>query len=140
MIFVNRLLRTLQVTQCIKIFLCLANASCLLSILKNILLQIGKKYLIWFQPKPKILLLSKKLCNYSNIKLKYSFYKNLFFILFKQECVYVQGVSEIRVFILTGGRTRKFMKLFSITFCKICNSFPRFFPQFLPNESFCVIN
>jgi hypothetical protein len=125
MIFVNRLLRTLQVTQCIKIFLCLANASCLLSILKNILLQIGKKYLILFLTKPKILLLSKKLCNYSNFK---SFYKNLFFILFIQVCVYVQGVSEIRVFILTGGRTRQFMKLLSITFCQICKSFSRFFP------------
>jgi hypothetical protein len=125
MIFVNRLLRTLQVTQCIKIFLCLANASCLLSIFKNILLQIGKKYLILFLTKPKILLLSKKLCNYSDFK---SFYKNLFFILFIQVCVYVQGVSEIRVFILTGGRTRQFMKLFSITFCQICKSFARFFP------------
>jgi hypothetical protein len=137
MIFVNRLLRTLQVTQCIKIFLCLANASCLLSILKNILLQIGKKYLILFLTKPKILLLSKKLCNYSNFK---SFYKNLFFILFIQVCVYVQGVSEIRVFILTGGRTRQFMKLLSITFCQICKSFQDFSPQFLPNESYCVIN
>jgi hypothetical protein len=52
---------------------------------------------------------------------------------------YIQGVSEIRVLILTSGRTRQFIKLFNITFCKI--RFPRFFaPQFLPNESFCVIN
>jgi hypothetical protein len=51
--------------------------------------------------------------------------------------LYIQGVSEIRVLILTNERTRQFMKLFSITFCKI----PRFFaPQFLPNESFYVIN
>jgi hypothetical protein len=52
-----------------------------------------------------------------------------------------QGVSEIRVLILTSERTRQFIKLFSITFCKIRKSIPRFFaPQFLPNESFCVIN
>jgi hypothetical protein len=53
----------------------------------------------------------------------------------------IQSVSEIRVLILTSERTRQFMKLFSITFCKIRKSIPRFFaPQFLPNESFCVIN
>jgi hypothetical protein len=53
----------------------------------------------------------------------------------------IQGVSEKRVLILTSERTRHFMKLFSITFCKIRKSIPRFFaPQFLPNESFCVIN
>jgi hypothetical protein len=53
----------------------------------------------------------------------------------------IQGVSEIRVLILTSERTRQFMKLFSITFYKIRKSIPRFFaPQFLPNESFCVIN
>jgi hypothetical protein len=51
---------------------------------------------------------------------------------------YLQAVSEIRVLILTSERTRQFMKLFFITFCKI--RIPRFFaPQFLPNESFCVI-
>jgi hypothetical protein len=55
--------------------------------------------------------------------------------------VHIQGVSEIRVLILTSERTRQFMKLFSITFCTIRKSIPRFFaPQFLPNESFCVIN
>jgi hypothetical protein len=55
--------------------------------------------------------------------------------------LYIQGVSEIRVLILTSERTRQFMKLFSITFCKIRKSIPRFFaPQFLPNESFCMIN
>jgi hypothetical protein len=54
---------------------------------------------------------------------------------------FIQGVSETRVLILTSERTRQFMKLFSITFCKIRKSIPRFFaPQFLPNESFCVIN
>jgi hypothetical protein len=53
----------------------------------------------------------------------------------------IQGVSEIRVLILTSERTRQFMNLFSITFCKIRKSIPRLFaPQFLPNESFCVIN
>jgi hypothetical protein len=53
----------------------------------------------------------------------------------------VYRVSEIRVLILTSERTRQFMKLFSITFCKIRKSILRFFvPQFLPNESFCVIN
>jgi hypothetical protein len=69
-----------------------------------------------------------------------------YFILCKKtvnvlEDLNIQGVSEIRVLILTGERTRQFMKLFSITFCKIRKSIPRFFaPQFLPNESFCVIN
>jgi hypothetical protein len=29
----------------------------------------------------------------------------------------IQGVSKIRVLILTSGRTHHFMKLFSITFC-----------------------
>jgi hypothetical protein len=54
---------------------------------------------------------------------------------------HIQAVSQIRVLILTSGRTRQFMKLFSITFCKIRKSIARFFaPQFLPNESFCVIN
>jgi hypothetical protein len=53
----------------------------------------------------------------------------------------IQSVSEIRVLILTSERTHQFMKLFSITFCKIRKSSPRFFaPQFLPNESFCMIN
>jgi hypothetical protein len=53
-------------------------------------------------------------------------------------------VFEIRVLILTSEITRQFMKLFSITFYKIRKSilrFLRFFAtQFLPNESFCVIN
>jgi hypothetical protein len=39
----------------------------------------------------------------------------------------IQGVSEIRVLILTSERTRQFMKFFSITFCKIRKSIPRFF-------------
>jgi hypothetical protein len=48
---------------------------------------------------------------------------------------FIQGVSEIRVLILTSERTRQFMKLFSITFCKIRKSIPKFFaPQFVPNE------
>jgi hypothetical protein len=52
----------------------------------------------------------------------------------------IQGVSEIRELISTSERTRQFMRLFSITFCKIRKSIPKFFaPQFLPNESFCVI-
>jgi hypothetical protein len=41
--------------------------------------------------------------------------------------VRIQGVSEIRVLILTSGRTHQFMKVFSITFCKIRKNFPRFF-------------
>jgi hypothetical protein len=41
----------------------------------------------------------------------------------------IQGASETRVLILTSGRTRQFMKVFQ-----------NFSPQFLPNESFCVIN
>jgi hypothetical protein len=50
-------------------------------------------------------------------------------------------VSEMRVLVLTSGGARQFMKLFSITFCKIRKTIQRFFvPQFLPNESFCVIN
>jgi hypothetical protein len=39
----------------------------------------------------------------------------------------IQGVSEIRVLILTSERTRLVMKLFSVTLCKIRKSFPRFF-------------
>jgi hypothetical protein len=35
----------------------------------------------------------------------------------------IQAVSEIRVFILISGKTRKFMKPFSITFCKVHKSF-----------------
>jgi hypothetical protein len=31
---------------------------------------------------------------------------------------FIQGVSEIRVLILTSGRTRELMKLFSITFLR----------------------
>jgi hypothetical protein len=55
--------------------------------------------------------------------------------------VSIQGVSGIRVLILTGEGARQFMELFSMTFCKIRKSIPKFFaPQFLPNESFCVIN
>jgi hypothetical protein len=39
--------------------------------------------------------------------------------------LYNTGVSEIRVLILTSGRTRQFMKLFSITFLRksITNGF-----------------
>jgi hypothetical protein len=65
----------------------------------------------------------------------------MFFQMFEKICI--QGVSEIGVLILTSGRSDQFMKLFSMSFCKIRKSFPRFFdPQFLfiPNESFCVIN
>jgi hypothetical protein len=32
--------------------------------------------------------------------------------------LYIQGVSEIRVLILTSERTRQFMKLFSIAFLR----------------------
>jgi hypothetical protein len=47
----------------------------------------------------------------------------------------------MRVLIVISGRTRQFMKLFSVTFSKIRKSFPRFFaPQFLPKDSYCVIN
>jgi hypothetical protein len=53
----------------------------------------------------------------------------------------IQGVSEICMLILTSERTHQIMKLFSITFCKIRKSIPIVFvPQFLPNESFCVVN
>jgi hypothetical protein len=55
--------------------------------------------------------------------------------------VHTKIYRVLRVLILISKRTRQFMKLFSITFCKIRKSIPRFFaPQFLPNESFCVIN
>jgi hypothetical protein len=54
---------------------------------------------------------------------------------------YRMFLKYIRVLILTSERTRQFMKIFSITFCKIRKSIPTFFaPQFLPNESFSVIN
>jgi hypothetical protein len=39
----------------------------------------------------------------------------------------IQSVSEIRVLISTSERTHQFMKLFSITFCKIRKCIPRFF-------------
>jgi hypothetical protein len=35
---------------------------------------------------------------------------------------YIQGVSEIRVLILTSGRTRQIMVLFSITFLRKSNT------------------
>jgi hypothetical protein len=55
--------------------------------------------------------------------------------------VYIQGVCEIRVLILTSGRSRQFLKFSSITFFKFRKNFPKFFaPLFLPNGSFCVIN
>jgi hypothetical protein len=51
----------------------------------------------------------------------------------------IQGVSEIRLLILTSGKSRQFT--FTITFCKIRKICTRFLvPPFLPNESFCVIN
>jgi hypothetical protein len=34
----------------------------------------------------------------------------------------IQDVSEIRVLILTSGRTRQIMELFSITFLRKCNT------------------
>jgi hypothetical protein len=40
----------------------------------------------------------------------------------------IQGVSEIGVKILASGRTCQLMKLFSIIFCKIRKTFPRFLP------------
>jgi hypothetical protein len=36
--------------------------------------------------------------------------------------LYIQGVSEIRVLILTRGRTRQIMELFSITFLRKSNT------------------
>jgi hypothetical protein len=51
--------------------------------------------------------------------------------------MYIQGVSEIHELILTS----QFMKLSSIPVCKLRKRSSNFFvPQFLPNESFCVIN
>jgi hypothetical protein len=35
---------------------------------------------------------------------------------------YIQGVSEIHVLILTSGRTRQIMELFSITFLRKSNT------------------
>jgi hypothetical protein len=40
----------------------------------------------------------------------------------------IQGVSKVRVLILTSGRTRQFMRLFPITFCKIRKIFQDFLP------------
>jgi hypothetical protein len=49
----------------------------------------------------------------------------------------IQGVSEIHVLILTSERTSQIMKLFSVTFCKIRKSFPRFFaPNFYQTSRF----
>jgi hypothetical protein len=47
---------------------------------------------------------------------------------------FIQGVSEILVLILTSGRTHQFMKLFSITFCKIRKSFPDFLPPIFTRQ------
>jgi hypothetical protein len=40
----------------------------------------------------------------------------------------IQGVSEMRVVILTKARSRQSIKLFSITFCKNRRNFQRFLP------------
>jgi hypothetical protein len=42
---------------------------------------------------------------------------------------FIQGESQILVLILTSGRTHQCMKLFSITFCKICKSCQNFLPS-----------
>jgi hypothetical protein len=41
----------------------------------------------------------------------------------------IQGVSEIRVLILTSGRTLQFMKLFSITFAKFVKVYHYLLPS-----------
>jgi hypothetical protein len=63
------------------------------------------------------------------------FKERIFFLIKVEKRNHSLITYRVRVLILTSGRTRQFMKLFSITFCKIRKSFPRFFaPQFLPNE------
>jgi hypothetical protein len=42
--------------------------------------------------------------------------------------VNMQGVSEVRVLVLASGGTRQFVKLFSITFCKIRKVLQDFLP------------
>jgi hypothetical protein len=80
--------------------------------------------------------LNKKINNKNFFSIGKKKYKNV-----KNRYYRLQSVSEMRVLILTSEGALQFMKLFSITFCKIRKSIPRFFaPQFLPNESFCVIN
>jgi hypothetical protein len=59
------------------------------------------------------------------------FYPSTVILILPSKDLFIQGVSEIRMLILTSGRTRQFIKLSSITFCKIRKSFPRFLaPQF----------
>jgi hypothetical protein len=48
----------------------------------------------------------------------------------------IQGVSEIRVLILTSGRTRQFMKLFSITFWQNSQDSKIFCPQIFTKRVF----
>jgi hypothetical protein len=61
-----------------------------------------------------------ELCFEHNVPIRYVLLARIAY------CI-LQGVSKVRVLILTSGRTRQFMKLFSITFCKIRKSFPRSF-------------
>jgi hypothetical protein len=49
--------------------------------------------------------------------------------LLNHECFNIQGVSEVRVLILTSERTRQFMKLFSITFVTFVKVFQKFLPH-----------
>jgi hypothetical protein len=49
----------------------------------------------------------------------------------------IQGVSEIHVLILTSERTCKFIKVFSITFCKIPNNFQDFLRPNFYQTSLC---
>jgi hypothetical protein len=51
----------------------------------------------------------------------------------------IQGVSEIRVLILTSGRTRQFMKLFSIIFYKISKFSKIFCLTIFTKRVFCVL-
>jgi hypothetical protein len=46
----------------------------------------------------------------------------VFFCLLSFLIMKIQGVSEIRVLILTSGRTRQIMELFSITFLRKNNT------------------
>jgi hypothetical protein len=43
-------------------------------------------------------------------------------LIITREISCIQDVSEIRVLILTSGRTRQIMELFSITFLRKCNT------------------
>jgi hypothetical protein len=91
-----------------------------------------KKLSEWFAKHDLILNNSETKIHYFSVKTIPSTVKNSASIDF----VDIQSVSEIGVLILTSGRTRQFMKPFSIIFYKIRTNFSKIVcHQFFPNKS-----